>query len=94
MLANTGPRTNRKVRLPVGWVLIDDLCSGDVRWHQVRRELDAAELHPQRLGERGHGERLCQPRNADCQAMAPSKQADEHLLDHLILANDHLVDFL
>ena len=36
-----------------------------------------------RLGQAGH---------ADRQAVAAGEEADQHLLDHLLLADDHLVD--
>jgi hypothetical protein len=38
--------------------------------------------------------RLGQPRHADRQAVAAGEDADQHLLDHLVLADDHLVDFI
>ena len=40
MLAKTGPWTKRKLRLPGGRVLVDDLGAGNVAGHQVGRELD------------------------------------------------------
>ena len=36
--------------------------------------------------------RLGQARHADRQAVAAGEEADQHLLDHLLLADDHLVD--
>ena len=40
----------------------------------------------------GDGQRLGQAGHADRQAVAAGEQADQHLLDHLLLADDHLVD--
>ena len=71
---------------------LEDIGARDVAGHQVGRELDAGELHVQGPGQRRHGERLGQPRNADRQAVAAGEDADEHLLDHLALPDDHLVD--
>ena len=47
----------------------------------------------QGLGQRGDGQRLGQPRHADRQAVPAGEHADQHLLDHLVLADDDLVDF-
>ena len=94
MLEKIGPRHEAEVPLPAGHVLVDDLRAGDVAGHQVRGELDAAEAHGQGLGERRNGQRLGQSRHADGQAVAAGEQADEHLLDHLVLADDDLVDLL
>ena len=75
------------------FVLVNDLGAGDVRGHQVGRELHPVEgefEHPgdgvdeQGLGETGH---------ADQQAVAVGQQADERLLDDRLLADDDLADF-
>ena len=73
-------------------VLLDDLGAGDVAGHEVGSELDAAELQVQGPGEGGHGQGLGQPGHADGQAVAAGEEADQHLLEHLLLADDHLVD--
>ena len=92
MLAKIGPCTKRKRPLAGGRVLLDDLGAGDVAGHQVGRELDAAELQVQGPGQGGDGQRLGQPRHADRQAVAAGEQADQHLLDHLLLTDDDLVN--
>ena len=92
MLAKIGPGTKRKLPLAGGDVFLDDLGAGDVAGHEVGRELDAAELQVQRPGQRGDRQRLGQAGHADGQAVAAGEQADQHLLDHLLLADDHLVD--
>ena len=94
MLAKTGPRMKRKLRLPLAgsWSMISvpvmslGIRSG-VNW--IRRELQV-----QGLGQRRDGQRLRQARHADRQAMSPREDADEHLLDHLVLADDDLVNLV
>ena len=83
MLAKTGPRRNRKLRVPGGLVFLDDLGAGDVRGHQVGRELDAAEGQVQRLGQGGDQQRLGQPGHAVEQAVAAGEQGDQQFFDHL-----------
>ena len=51
------PKIGPGRKLKVLWPL-SRFTPGDVRRHQVRRELDAAELEPQRQAERPHQERL------------------------------------
>ena len=75
-----------------GGILLDDVGAGDVGGHQVGRELDALELQAQRLRHRAHQRRFRRARQAGDQAMAADKQRDEHLLDHLFLADDHAPD--
>jgi hypothetical protein len=94
MLENTGPSRNRRSRAPVERFLLDDLCPRDVRRHQVRRELDAAERQVQRACQRADHQRLGQPRNAFQQAVSPAKQRDQQLLDHLLLAHNDLTQLL
>ena len=88
-LAGTGTR-----RLPDGLVLLDHLGAGDVGGHQVGRELDAAELQRQRVGQRADHQRLGQPRHADQQAVPAGEHGHQQLLDHLLLADDHPAQLL
>ena len=74
-------------------VLLDDLGAGDVRGHEVGRELDAAEAEVHRVGERFHQERLGQSGHALEQAVAARGHGDEDLLDHVIIADDSLGQF-
>ena len=90
MLAKIGPCRNRNSRVPGGPVFLNDFGAGDVGRHQVGRELDAAELQRQRVGQRADHQRLGQARHADQQAVAAGEQGDQQLLDHLPLADDHL----
>lgn len=74
--------------------LVEHLGAKDVGGHQIRRELDAAgvqaEHRAHRLDQLGLGE----ARHADEQAVAAGEQGDERKIDHLLLAEDDLADFL
>ena len=76
-----------------GGVLFDDVGAGDVGRHQVGRELDALEDQAERLRQRAHQQRLGRSRQAGDQAVAAHEQGDQHLLDHLVLSDNHLADF-
>ena len=89
-LAKIGPCRNRNSRVPGRLVLLDHLGAGDVGRHQVGRELDAAELQRQRVGQRADHQRLGQARHADQQAVPAGEHRDQQFLDHLLLADDHL----
>src|SRR5439155_24438270 len=66
----------------------NDRRPGDVRRHQVRRELDALEANVEDLRDRTYHERLRQSRHADEQAMSPREDGGQDLLNNLSLA-DH-----
>ena len=70
--------------------LLQDLRAGDVRRHQVGRELDPLELRGGRFArERLDEQRLGQARGAGHEAVAAREQADQELLDRLrFLADD------
>ena len=69
-----------------------DACSDEVARHQVGRELDAVERAAQDLRRRLDRERLREPRNALDQKMSVCKQADQHPLQHRVLARDNSFD--
>ncbi len=73
-------------------ILLDDVRSGNVRGHQVRRELDALEHQAQRLGNRPDHQRLRRAGQTGNQAMAAYKQRDENLVEHFLLSDDDLAD--
>jgi hypothetical protein len=73
-----------------GPILLDHLGAEDVRRHQVGRELDAAELQVDGVGECLDQQRLGQPRHAAQQAMAAGEERGQDLLDDRVLADDHL----
>jgi hypothetical protein len=62
----------------------DEVCG-----EQVRRELQAAELGVDGIGQGPHRERLGQARHPLHEYMAVGEQADEEALDHGLLAHDH-----
>ena len=88
--AKIGPLTNSQA--PAALLLVEDLGAGDVRRHQVRRELDALEVEIEDVGERLDQQRLRQARHAGDQAVAAGEQRDEHLLDDFVLPDDDLAE--
>jgi hypothetical protein len=75
-------------------ILLDDVGPGDVGRHQVRRELDAGELEVQHLGQGVDDEGLGQAGHARDDAVAADEQRDQHLLDHVVLADDQLAQLV
>ena len=73
-------------------VVLEDVGPGDVRRHHVGRELDPAERQAEDLRHRADQQRLGQPRHADEQDVPAGEEAREELLDHVVLADDHLGD--
>ena len=73
-------------------ILFEDFGADDVARHQVRRELDAAEIERERLTERTHEQGLTETGHAFEQAVAAGEQADQKLLDHVALTDDDLSD--
>ena len=88
-----GPSTKRKFRLPV-LVFVQHVGAGDVRGHQVGRELNPLEADVENAGQRADHQRLGQARHALQQAMAAGEDRGEDLLDDLVLADDHLLQLL
>ncbi len=72
---------------------VQDIGAGDVRRHQVRRELDAAERKVQRIPNGAHESGLAESRHAFEQDVAASEEGDQHLVDDFVLADDHALDF-
>ncbi len=73
-----------------GRVFLDDVRAGDVGGHQVRRELDPGEVQ---IEDAGHGmdeQGLRQSRHTHEEAVAPHEQAEQDLLDDLLLPDDEL----
>ena len=93
MLAKIGPLTKRNSRRP-GLGFVEDRRAGDVRRHQVGRELDALEGDVEDLADRADHERLGQARHADEQAVAAREDGGEDLLDDLGLADDDAAELL
>src|SRR5690606_27753026 len=64
----------------------------DVRWHEVRGELDPGEVEVGGLGEGAHQACLAQAGHALDEHVAARQGGDEQLLDHRVLAEDHAAD--
>ena len=75
-------------------VLRQDVGAGDVRWHEVRRELDAAEMQVERIGERAHQGGFAKPGHAFEQRMASGENADQNVANDLGLPDHDLADFV
>ena len=75
-----------------GVILLEHVGAGDVRRHEVGRELDAVEAEVEHLGQRRDEQRLGQARHADEQAVAAREQRRQQLIDHRLLADDALLD--
>ena len=73
-------------------LLVEHLGAGDVRRHQVGRELNPLEAEVEDRRERLDQQRLGQPGHAGDQAVAAREQRDEDLVDHLVLPDDDLAE--
>ena len=62
-------------------ILMDDFGTGDVRRHEIRRELNAVEVESQASSQRVDQQRLGETRHAFENAVAASEDGDEELLD-------------
>ena len=91
MFAKIGPGREHHLAAAGRRVLLDDVGAGDVRRHQVGRELDAVELQVEHLRQRRDEQRLRQPGHADDQAVAADEQRQQHELDDVALADDALL---
>jgi hypothetical protein len=72
------------------FLLVEDLGAGDVRRHDVGRELDPLEVEIENLGERLDQEGLGQSRHPGDQAVPAGEERDQHLFDDVILPDDDL----
>ena len=62
--------------------------------HQIGCELNAPERAIKSLGNGAHQQRFAQPRYAFDQHVSARGQRDQRLLDHLVLPNHGLGDFI
>ena len=90
MLANSGPGQKLVFAGAGLQIFLNHFRAGDVAGHQVGRELDALERQMQCLGQRTDQQRLGQAGHAFEQRMAAGEDRHQHLLDHFVLADDHL----
>src|SRR5690606_85862 len=75
-------------------ILEDDLGAGDVGGHQIRGELDAAEIERQAAGERLYQQRLGQAGDPFENAVAAGEDAHQQLLDDRVLPDDDGADLI
>ena len=71
---------------------VEQVGADDVGGHQVRRELDAPEIQPDRLREAVREQRLGRARRTFEQDVPAGEQRDQHQLDARFLADDRLGD--
>ena len=69
-----------------------DARADEIARHEVGRELDTPERPAEHGSRRLDRQRLGEPRHALDQEMASGDEADEHALEHLVLACDHPLD--
>ena len=74
-----------------GRVLLENFGAGDVARHEVRRELDAAELEMHRLGHRADHQRFRETGHADEQRVPAGDHRHENFVEHVALADDALL---
>ena len=91
-VAEQRSRGERPAPSPGGFIVFDDVGAGDVRGHQIGRELDAAEQQAQSLRDGAHHQRLGGTGETGDQAVATHQQRGQDLVESLVLADDHLAD--
>jgi hypothetical protein len=77
----------------VSGFFVEHLRSGDVRRHQIGRELDALEREIEDLRDRLDEQRLGQPRDAGDQAVPAREERHQYLVDDVVLPDDDFADF-
>jgi flagellar biosynthesis/type III secretory pathway protein FliH len=85
-LPKSGPGSKRNTRRPLS-SSASSVRTGDVRGHEVRRELDAAEAEAQRAGERPDEEGLAQPRRALEEGVPAGEEDGENLVEDFLAAH-------
>ena len=71
-----------------GMVLFQHVGPGDIRGHEVGRELDPLVPQVEDLGERAHQQGLGHAGHAHQQGVAAAEDGHQHLFDHLVLPNN------
>src|SRR5579884_1226725 len=75
-------------------VFLQNLGAGDVRRHEVRRELDAAEAQTERVGQRADHKRFGKSRYTDKQTVATREDGDEQFFEDFFLTDDGFTQLL
>ena len=88
-------RASQKLELPDPGrlVLLDDLRAGDVRRHQVGRELDPVVAQIQGVGHGVDHEGLGQAGDTDQETVPTGEDGDQELLEDGVLTDNHLGHF-
>src|SRR5215813_2017807 len=71
----------------------DHARAGDVRGHQVHSELDAVEAEVEHLGKRADDQGFASARHTLNQHVSASKEGNEDVFDHLIMADHRFRNF-
>ncbi len=87
-MAKIGPLTYSNCAAARLIAFLEDFGAGDVRGHEVRGELDSAEMQGHRIGQGAHQQRLGEAGDADQQRVAAAKNGNQQALDHILLANN------
>ena len=89
-------RTVHKPETAASGIGIDfqHIGAGDVRWHEVGRELNALVAQFQRARQGRYQQGFRQTGHADKQRMAATKDRHQHLFHHLVLADDDPAEFI
>ncbi len=81
--------------LPLAFlVLLEDFRTGDVGRHQVGRELNPLKLQMEQVRHAVDQERLGQAGGSRDETMPAGEQREQQLLDHVLLADDDLFQFI
>ena len=75
-------------------IILQDFGTEYVAWHEIRSELNSAEPEMHAVRQGTDQKSLGQTGHAFQKGMAPGKQNNQKLFDHILLANDYLGEFL
>src|SRR5690606_39154539 len=73
---------------------VEDVAAGHVARHQIGRELDTLELAAEHPTERTDQQGLAEPGHALDEHVTAGEDRQQHLLDDLVLAEQHAVDLV
>ena len=71
-------------------VFLNDVRSGDVGRHEIRRELDTGKLQVHDVAQRGNQLRFSQPRHAFQKNVSAGEQTHDDAIDDFAVADDDL----
>ena len=76
-----------------GRILLHQIRGGDVRGHQVGRELDTRELQLEHLCHGVDEQRLGEARHTDDEAVTADEECQQNLRHHIVLSDNNLLEF-